>query len=191
MFSRNEAAGNQGQGNRRTRSRSLLRAPIAWALALPVSLVFLLSFAGLALGEPFSNSSALTTSLTGASPLLSVPPTVTSIAPTQGPTTGGTAVTIKGTGFLAGATVLIGAEATGVEVVSETEIKAKTAATSAGSNEVVVEDEGGYSDRRPQIHVRPAAQGQNRRTVVREHAWWDCGCCEGDWVCERRDREDR
>ncbi len=66
------------------------------------------------------------------------PPTVTSISPKEGTTAGGTPVKIKGTGFLKGAKVTIGKEATGVTVVSETEITAKTAAESAGEVEVEV-----------------------------------------------------
>ena len=73
------------------------------------------------------------------------PPTVTSIEPTQGPTAGGTSVTIKGKGFLTGSTVTIGAAATAVTVVSETEITAKTAANPAGAQEVIVTDAGGPS----------------------------------------------
>ena len=47
-------------------------------------------------------------------------PTVESITPGQGPTAGGTAVKVKGTGFLEGATVTVGGAATSVVVVSET-----------------------------------------------------------------------
>jgi hypothetical protein len=72
-------------------------------------------------------------------------PAVTSITPTSGPTAGGTAVTIHGSGFLAGAKVTIGSQATSVNVVSETEITAKTAASAAGADEVVVNDERGTS----------------------------------------------
>jgi hypothetical protein len=70
---------------------------------------------------------------------------VTSITPTSGSTLGETAVTITGSGFLAGATVEIGNAATSVDVVSETEITAKTAATAAGADEVVVTDANGTS----------------------------------------------
>ena len=73
------------------------------------------------------------------------PPTVTSIEPTQGPTAGGTAVKIKGKGFLAGSTVTIGSPASEVKVVSEEEITAKTAANTAGAQEVIVTDMGGAS----------------------------------------------
>ena len=70
-------------------------------------------------------------------------PSVESVSPDQGPTAGGTAVKIKGKGFLAGSTVTIGSSATSVVVVSETEITAKTAAGAAGGQEVVVTDVGG------------------------------------------------
>ena len=72
-------------------------------------------------------------------------PGVESIAPTQGATAGGTKVTIKGTGFVAGATVTIGSAATSVVVKSETEVTATTAAHAAGAQEVVVSDAGGTS----------------------------------------------
>ena len=50
-----------------------------------------------------------------------VPPTVTSVSPNNGPTTGGTVVTITGTNFVSGATVTFGAAAaTNVVVVSST-----------------------------------------------------------------------
>jgi hypothetical protein len=66
-------------------------------------------------------------------------PTVTAISPTSGPTGGGTAVTITGTGFLAGATVSFnGTAATGVNVVNSTSITATTPAHSAGAVNVVV-----------------------------------------------------
>lgn len=70
---------------------------------------------------------------------------VASIAPASGSALGGTTVTIRGTGFLSGATVTIGSAATSVDVISESEITATTAATAAGSDEVVVSDENGTS----------------------------------------------
>jgi hypothetical protein len=73
------------------------------------------------------------------------PPKVTGITPTSGASAGGTAVTIKGSGFLTGASATIGNPATSVHVVSETEITARTAATEAGAKEVVVSDENGTS----------------------------------------------
>ena len=68
-----------------------------------------------------------------------------SITPNQGPTACGTPVTITGSGFVSPATVTIGSAATEVVVHSETEITAKTAATSVGPAEVVVSDENGTS----------------------------------------------
>jgi glucose/arabinose dehydrogenase len=66
-------------------------------------------------------------------------PTVTSITPNTGPTSGATAVTITGTGFLAGATVKLGGtSATGVTVVNSTSITATTPAHAAGAVSVVV-----------------------------------------------------
>ena len=59
----------------------------------------------------------------------------------EGSTAGGTTVKIKGTGFLKGSTVKIGKAATSVTWVSETEVTAKTAAGTAGEDEVVVTDE--------------------------------------------------
>jgi Domain of unknown function (DUF1929)/IPT/TIG domain len=66
-------------------------------------------------------------------------PTVTSILPSTGTVSGGTPVTITGTGFLAGAAVSLGGTAaTGVNVVSGTSITATTAAHAAGAVSVVV-----------------------------------------------------
>src|SRR5258705_2807922 len=54
-------------------------------------------------------------------------PTLSSVAPNTGPTSGGTPVTITGTNFQAGATVTFGAlAATDVTVVSDTSITART-----------------------------------------------------------------
>ncbi len=67
------------------------------------------------------------------------PPTLTGISPASGTVDGGTAVTITGTGFLAGATVSLGGTpATGVTVVSSTTITATTSAHAAGAVNVVV-----------------------------------------------------
>ena len=66
-------------------------------------------------------------------------PTVTGISPSSGPATGGTAVTITGTGFSSGATVRLGGTtATGVTVVSSTSITATTPAHAAGVVDVTV-----------------------------------------------------
>jgi heme/copper-type cytochrome/quinol oxidase subunit 2 len=57
-------------------------------------------------------------------------PAISAISPTSGPVSGGTPVTIGGSGFATGATVTIGgAAATGLNVVSATTITAKTPGT--------------------------------------------------------------
>jgi hypothetical protein len=67
------------------------------------------------------------------------PPTIASIAPASGSTAGGTAVTISGTNFAAGATVTFGGtSATGVTVASPTSLQAVTPARPAGQADVVV-----------------------------------------------------
>jgi chitodextrinase len=68
-----------------------------------------------------------------------VVPTVSIVAPNNGPATGGTAVTITGTNFAAGATVAFGeAAAMNVVVVNGTKITATTPAGSAGAVTVTV-----------------------------------------------------
>ena len=66
-------------------------------------------------------------------------PTLSAVSPNIGPTTGGTAVALTGTGFVAGATVTIGgAVATSVAVSSSTSISAATPADAAGTVNVTV-----------------------------------------------------
>jgi hypothetical protein len=73
-------------------------------------------------------------------------PTVSSVSPNSGSTGGGTAVTITGTNFAAGATVMFGsAAATNVVVGSGTQITATTPAGSAGAVTVTVTNPGGQS----------------------------------------------
>ncbi|HKK92073.1 MAG TPA: IPT/TIG domain-containing protein, partial [Longimicrobiales bacterium] len=75
------------------------------------------------------------------------PPTVTSITPSNGPTSGGTSVTITGTGFVSGAGVTVGGRAaTGVRVNSSTSITATTPIRPAGPADVVVTNPDGQSD---------------------------------------------
>ncbi len=74
------------------------------------------------------------------------PPAVSSVSPTNGSTTGGTSVTITGTNFLSGANVTFGgAAATGVTVISSTQITAVTPAHAAGAVDVVVTNPDGRS----------------------------------------------
>ena len=68
-------------------------------------------------------------------------PTVTSVAPTSGPTGGGTSVTISGSDFVSGATVKFGGtSATGVNFVNSTTITANAPSHSAGAVGVEVEN---------------------------------------------------
>lgn len=68
----------------------------------------------------------------------SATPTVTSVSPSGGPVAGGVGVTITGTGFNAGATVVFGSTAlTGVTVVNSTTITATAPAGSAETKAVV------------------------------------------------------
>jgi hypothetical protein len=85
--------------------------------------------------SPFSNMASASVVLT-----------VGSLLPISGATAGGTAVTITGTHFAAGATVMFGAAAaTNVVVVSGTQITATTPAGSAGTVTVTVTDPGALS----------------------------------------------
>ena len=74
------------------------------------------------------------------------PPVVSSVTPNTGPTGGGTAVTITGSGFQSGAAVTFGgAAATNVVVTNAAQITANTAPRSAGTVNVVVTNPDGQS----------------------------------------------
>ena len=67
------------------------------------------------------------------------PPNPTAITPASGSTSGGTSVTITGTGFASGATVTFGGTAaTGVSVGSSTSITATTPGHTPGAVDVVI-----------------------------------------------------
>ncbi len=86
-------------------------------------------------------------------------PTVTSVAPASGPIAGGTAITITGTNFAAGAAVTLGgAAATGVTVVTSTTITATTPAHAAGAVTVTVTNADTQSGSRPNgfTYIGPA-----------------------------------
>jgi hypothetical protein len=75
-------------------------------------------------------------------------PTVTAVSPGSATTAGGTAITITGTGFAAGATVRFGAAAaSSVSVASGTTITAMTPAGSAGAVDVTVTNADGLNGR--------------------------------------------
>jgi hypothetical protein len=81
-----------------------------------------------------------------ASPYSYAAPTVTAISPNSGSISGGTSVTITGTGFVSGATVSIGgASATGVTFGSATSLTATTPARSSGAQNVVVTNPDGQT----------------------------------------------
>ena len=128
------------------------------------------------------------------------PPTVSSVSPNSGSTSGGTAVTITGTNFAAGATVTFGgAAATNVVVVNSTTITATTPAGSTGAVTVTVTNPGGQSGSLSQcIHLPGPANGEQCVT----QQWIDVGrngsddhgheLCRGSnsdvWRCERDQR---
>ncbi len=89
-------------------------------------------------------SSTLTNGFTYTTPPPPPAPTVSNISPTSGPTTGGTAVTITGTGFQSGASVRFGGTAaTNVVVTNATHITATTPSHTAGAVDVVVTNSDG------------------------------------------------
>jgi len=70
-------------------------------------------------------------------------PSITTIAPTSGPTAGGTTVTVTGTGFTGATKVAFGpVPATSFTVVSDTEITAVAPAQAAGTRAVTVTTSG-------------------------------------------------
>jgi MYXO-CTERM domain-containing protein len=71
------------------------------------------------------------------------PPTLATVIPDRGPTAGGTAVTISGTGFAAGATVTVGGTAAVVRTVEPTAIEIDTPAHGAGRVDVTVTNHDG------------------------------------------------
>jgi hypothetical protein len=79
-------------------------------------------------------------------PVVVVVPTLTSISPTSGPAGGGTVLTLTGTNFASGATVLVnGVAATAVTFVSATQVRATTPAGSAGARTVQITNPSGQS----------------------------------------------
>ena len=76
--------------------------------------------------------------------------TATSVSPLTGPTSGGTVITVTGTGFVSGATIAIGGTAaTGVTFLSSTQLRATTPAKSAGGYSVVVRNPSGQTANTP------------------------------------------
>jgi hypothetical protein len=76
--------------------------------------------------------------------------TATSVSPGTGPTGGGTAITVNGTGFVSGAAILIGGTpATAVAFVSSTQLTARTPAKPAGGYSVQVRNPNGQTANTP------------------------------------------
>ncbi|WP_297417468.1 chitobiase/beta-hexosaminidase C-terminal domain-containing protein [Clostridium sp.] len=73
------------------------------------------------------------------------PPTVTGISPSSGPTTGGTTVTITGTGFTGATAVKFGSTDAAYTVNSDTQITATAPAGSPGVADITVVTSGGTS----------------------------------------------
>ena len=65
-------------------------------------------------------------------------PTIISVSPSQGPTSGGTAITIIGTGFTGTTSVTVGFAVATFTVISSTQINAVTPVGTAGAQNVVV-----------------------------------------------------
>ncbi len=94
-------------------------------------------------------------------------PKVTSVSPTSGSTTGGSSITISGTGFASDATVSVGGvPATGVVVSGSTSITAMTGVrTTAGAAEVTVVT-GGRTSTLSNAFTFVAPSGTNRPPVI-------------------------
>jgi hypothetical protein len=93
-----------------------------------------------------TNPNGQSASLASGFTFVALTPTVTSVLPTTGLTTGGTQVTLTGTNFVPGATVSFGsAAATSVVVVGATRITATTPPHKPGSVNIVVTNPGGLS----------------------------------------------
>jgi hypothetical protein len=146
LFGRSESTWTQ-QGSKLTASGETGKALFGYSVALSAD-----ATTGL-IGGPNDNSEvgAAWAFVAGPNP----PPSVSSVTPSTGPSTGGTKVTIRGTGFVPGATVAIGSPASSVKVVSETELTAVTTATAPGSDEVVVSDANGTSTGGPSYTYTP------------------------------------
>ena len=83
------------------------------------------------------------------------------MTPNSGSTAGGTAVTITGTNFAAGATVTFGSTAaTNVVVVNSTTITATTPAGSAGAVTVTVTAERAEREPDQRVHLHRSADGE-------------------------------
>src|SRR5207247_74622 len=85
-----------------------------------------------------TNPDSQSSSCDGCFTYLAAAPSVASVVPASGASSGGTAVTVNGSGFGAGATVSFGGSALTVSTVSATSISGTTTAHAAGVVDVVV-----------------------------------------------------
>ncbi|MEI8083663.1 MAG: IPT/TIG domain-containing protein [Actinomycetes bacterium] len=86
-------------------------------------------------------------------------PTVNSVSPAHGPTTGGNTITITGTGFQPGATVTVGGKpCTNVVVVSSTEITCTAPAGPLGMASLSVTNPDGHGTTVPNVYDYVAAK---------------------------------
>ena len=86
-----------------------------------------------------------TSATSGADQFTFTPPTVTAVRPTSGPVTGGTTVTVRGSGFTGATAVEFGSTSAPFVVVSDTSIKATTPAEPVGAVDVTVTTPDGSS----------------------------------------------
>ncbi len=101
--------------------------------------------AGSAVDVTVTNPDGQASTLTGAFTYQG-PPEVTGVSPAEGPESGGTLITITGAGFVTGALVrMSGNDAADVQVVSVTQITARTPAGFAGISDVTVDNPDGQS----------------------------------------------
>ena len=95
------------------------------------------------------------------------PLAVTSVSPSSGPVSGGTAITITGTGFVSGATVRVGGvAATGVTVVSATQLRATTPAGYVGAQNLQVTNPTGQSALAPSGFTYSSSTPTTQLTVT-------------------------
>jgi hypothetical protein len=102
--------------------------------------------------------------------IAAVPPTVTSVSPTSGPTSGGTSVTITGTAFTGATQVSFGGTpATGFTINGATSITATAPAAAAGQVDVTVANAAGTSATGASdkyTYVTPVVAGAASATVA-------------------------
>jgi hypothetical protein len=87
------------------------------------------------------------------------PPTLTTIAPTSGPTTGGTTVSLTGTNFTAASTVTVGGVSQAVTYLSSTSLQITTPAHAAGAVPIVVSTVGGTAGQTFTYQALPVVTG--------------------------------